>query len=247
MEKMDLLLLLQDGPQEKGNILKKLEVSPQKLSPQLVELTQNKIVKHQDGKYELTGMGHLLVSEICSMIEEIKFFHDDYWWDHNFNFIPSPLLRRLIKIKGWTMYNPAISEIYEHTREVYEKALLSHSVNLLSAVYPPFLFKWASEILGSGGNLSVVFDLDIFNKIKKENLEELQKLTSNKRFRLYTHPELRDLFHFVQSDSFILLRPLTNDGTFDNIRLINSSQEAIQWGREIFEYYLKGSTLVTGI
>jgi predicted transcriptional regulator len=39
MEKMDLLLLLQNGPQEKGKIIKKLEVSPQKLSPQLVKLT----------------------------------------------------------------------------------------------------------------------------------------------------------------------------------------------------------------
>jgi predicted transcriptional regulator len=89
----------------------------------------------------LTGMGHLLVVEICSMIEEIKFFHDDYSWNHNFNFIPSPLLRRLIKIKGWTKYNPDISAIYEYNREFYEKASISHSVNVLSVVQPPFFFK----------------------------------------------------------------------------------------------------------
>ncbi len=117
----------------------------------------------------------------------------------------------------------------------------------MSAVQPPFFFKWASEILGRGGNLSVIYSLDIFNKIKEDNLEELQKLISDNRFKLYIYPELKDLLYFVQCDTCILLRPLTNDDSYDHIHLINSGLGAIQWGREIFEYYLKASTLVTDI
>jgi len=247
MEKMDLLLLLQDSLQEKGDILKKMEISPQKLSPQLIEFIKLKIIRHQDGKYELTSMGHLLVAEITLMIEEIKFFHEDYWWDHNFDFIHQPMLKRLIQIKGWTRIQPEIITMYDPNKEIYEKTLLSDSVNLLSAVHLPLFFKWASDILDNGKNLSVIFDLDMFNKIKKDKHEELQKLIINKRFRLYTYPELRDLFFFLQCDRCIELKPLINDGTVDNISLLNSSTEAVQWGRELFEYYLKGSTLIAEI
>ena len=192
-------------------------------------------------------MGHLLVAEIDSMIETLKFFHEDYWWDYNFNFIPSPLLRRLIKLKGWTILQDDIATIYEYNREAHEKALLSHSINILLAVQPHYSFKLYFEILDSGGSLSVVYSSDIFNKIKEDNSEELQKLISNKRFRLYTCPELRDLFYLYQCDSLVFLRPLTNNGTVGNIRLMNSSPEAVQWGREVFEYYFKGSTLITEI
>ncbi|WP_256622924.1 helix-turn-helix transcriptional regulator [Methanolobus chelungpuianus] len=247
MEKINMLLLLQDSPKEKREMLKELEMSPQKLSPQLIELTKSKIVKHQDDNYELTAMGHLLVAEISSMIETMKFFHGDYWWNHNFNFIPSHLLKRLLKIRGWTKYDPAISEIYEYNKAFYEKTLLSDSVSLLSVVQPPFFFKWASEILDRGGNLSVIFELNLFNKIKEDNPEALQKLINSKHFRLYTYSELRGLFYFVQCDTCILLRPLTNDDSYDHTHLINSSMEAVQWGREIFEYYVRDSALITEI
>ncbi|WP_292465842.1 transcriptional regulator FilR1 domain-containing protein [Methanolobus sp.] len=49
----------------------------------------------------------------------------------------------------------------------------------------------------------------------------------------------------MQCDTCISLRPLINDSTVDNIRLVNTNPEVIQWGRELLEYYLKDSTPIT--
>lgn len=247
MEKMDLLLLLQGGPKDKETLLRKLGISSQKLSPQLTELTQSKIVAYQDNKYVLTNMGNLLVTEITSMIEALKFFHEDYWWHHRSNFIPSSLLTRLTRIKGWILEKLDISAVYEYNKEIHDETLLSNSASVFISTLPPLFFELAFEMQEKEVKLSIIFDLNLFNKIKTDNAEAIKKLISSKDCRVYTYSGSSDLVLFLVNDSSLIFRLLTNEGTLDNARLINRSQEAVQWGRELFEYYLKDSILITGI
>jgi predicted transcriptional regulator len=100
---------------------------------------------------------------------------------------------------------------------------------------------------GKKVNLSIIFDVNLFNKIKVNNAEAIKKLISSKDCRVYTYSGSSDLVLFLVNDSSLIFRLLTNEGTLDNKRLINSSPEAIQWGREVFDYYLKNSTQITEI
>lgn len=244
---MDLLLLLQDGPKEKETILEKLGISSQKLSPQLTELTQSKIVACQDDNYVLTNMGNLLVTEISSMIEVLKFFHEDYWWNHRFNSIPSFLLTRLTRIKGWNLEKLDLPAVYEYNKEIHKETLLSTSASVFISTLPPLFFELAFEMQEKKVNLSIIFDVNLFNKIKSDNAEPIKKLINSEDCKVYTYPESSDLVLFLVNDSSLIFRLLTNEGTLDNKRLINRSQEAVQWGKELFEYHLKDSTQITEI
>jgi predicted transcriptional regulator len=49
----------------------------------------------------------------------------------------------------------------------------------------------------------------------------------------------------VFSENYLLISPLKSNGEFDSKHVVCINQNAIDWAREVFEYYLKEATPVT--
>ncbi|WP_167848885.1 transcriptional regulator FilR1 domain-containing protein [Methanolobus halotolerans] len=85
----------------------------------------------------------------------------------------------------------------------------------------------------------------MFDKLRAENRTELMKFIDNELIHLFVYPENMGLLSFLYNDHCIMLSPLTVEGDFDNKHLECCNQDGRNWGKELFEHYLKKSTPVT--
>jgi predicted transcriptional regulator len=47
------------------------------------------------------------------------------------------------------------------------------------------------------------------------------------------------------NDYYLIVNPLSQDGTTDRKYIMSNKKEALAWGRDFFEYYLKDSAPLT--
>jgi predicted transcriptional regulator len=118
---------------------------------------------------------------------------------------------------------------------------------MAAAGFLPSSFHLLSDLIDEGVNLSLIFDSCLYSKIKRDNLDKLRKLVNSQQVALYLYPRNMHLFSFKANDSCLVLRLLTNEGTYDHKQLYCCSPNAAEWGRELFEYYLKDSMPITEI
>lgn len=97
-KRKDVLLLLEEGPQEMEKILKALNTTRTGLLPQMRTLKEGNLVYQHRDTYELTTIGKLIVAEMISFLRAVNMFggNYDYLGTHNIDFIPAHLLKKLL-------------------------------------------------------------------------------------------------------------------------------------------------------
>lgn len=83
------------------------------------------------------------------------------------------------------------------------------------------------------------------DKLKAECCSDFKQLLSNEHFHFYVSDKPLNSLYFAVNDHLLLLATLKKDGWHDDKALISYSGNALHWGKELFEYYLKDSTPVT--
>ncbi|MDI3539341.1 MAG: hypothetical protein PWQ52_464, partial [Methanolobus sp.] len=64
---------------------------------------------------------------------------------------------------------------------------------------------------------------------------------------LYLYPKKIDVLTFAYNDHYLLINLLRSNGDTDNKHILCSNLSALEWGKELFQYYLKDSTPITKI
>jgi predicted transcriptional regulator len=52
---------------------------------------------------------------------------------------------------------------------------------------------------------------------------------------------------FTFDDYHIVINPLKNNGDIDTKYMLCSARDALKWGKDLFDYYLRDSTQITDI
>jgi predicted transcriptional regulator len=102
-------------------------------------------------------------------------------------------------------------------------------------------------MINRGVNLSLIFDPSLLEKLKRDNYDELQKLVNNRQVALYLYSQKMHFLSVKVNDTCIVLKLLTKNDTYDHKQLICYSPDAVEWGKELFNYYLQDSMLLTEI
>ena len=89
-KRKQVLLLLQEGPQEMEEVLKSLGTNRQALLPQIRILEEHYLVDHYRDTYELTVVGKLIVDKMKPFLDTLETIdnHISYWGTHDIDFIP---------------------------------------------------------------------------------------------------------------------------------------------------------------
>ncbi|AFV24108.1 hypothetical protein Mpsy_1902 [Methanolobus psychrophilus R15] len=260
-KRKNVLLLLQDGPKQMQFILKSLNTTRQNLLPQMSILKEHYLVNHYEDTYELTTIGKLVVDEMAPLISTVETFDVDidYWGTHNVDSIPPHLLNRIKEIGKYDaicpslsdMYNPP-SAIYRATKEMYEEADTFNDATSKSSTYcgfSTFLYPNTDEIISNMLKNNTEFNFIIyeplFERIQNEEYAYFKEFISNPLLHLYVYPAKPSLLSFALNDFHFLIRLLNNEGNYDNKYIFCSSESALKWGKELFEYYLKDSIPIT--
>ncbi|WP_292465014.1 winged helix-turn-helix domain-containing protein [Methanolobus sp.] len=246
-KRKNALLLLNDGPQEMEYLLKSLGTTRQALLPQIRVLEEHHLVTSDKDIYQLTTLGKLITKDMISLLDVVDFLdvNIEYWGTHKLDFMPQHLFERMDELKACTVIEIPLHEIFEENKQFTEGAKKSKAVYTVTSYSFPNFERILSELIANNVSISIIITEELFRKLFNEHFDNTQALIKSPNINLYMYSGSFDFLSFSINDYNMLLQLLTKDGNPDNKDVICSSKSALQWGKELFEYYLKDSKLIT--
>ncbi|AFV22835.1 hypothetical protein Mpsy_0626 [Methanolobus psychrophilus R15] len=244
-----VLLLLKDGAKEMEYLLNSLDTTRQALLPQIRILEEHYLVNHYHDSYELTTIGKLVTDEMVPLLNTLDVLDNDvdYWGTHNLDFIPPHLLSRMNELGDCEIVKPLISEMYDLNAKITNSSCTSNSVNMIAASFHPSYPTVFSEMARKNVNVNAIFSKDVLDTLQENHYIFLEEMAKGKSFNIFIHHKKLDFLAFLVNDYYTHMRLLTNNGEIDGQFVMCSNPAALEWGKELFDYYLKDSTPITKI
>lgn len=248
-KRRDVLLLLDEGPQEMEKILKALNTTRTGLLPQMRTLKEGNLVYQHRDTYELTTIGKLIVAEMRSFLRAVNMFggNSDYLGTHYIDFIPLHLLKKMPELGSFNIYESDICEMFDQETAFIEKAIKSkYWLEVTSILYPSF-HEFYIEMVDQGVDVSIIISQEVYDKFKRDYYDDFKEIVDTKLISLYLYPKRLEFASFFLADNCINLKLLTQKGAYDNKKMLACGPAALEWGKDLFEYYRRQCTFIIEI
>ena len=248
-KRKNVLLFLQDGPKEMDFLLSSLETTRQALLPQIRILEDHHLVIQLDDSYELTAIGEIIVDEMRPLLDTLEVFDNnvEYWGNRNLDFIPSHLLERTRELGKCNVRKPHPTDICALDKKTLEDAYNSRNHYAICAYYHAGMPEVFSKTIRNGVDTYFIVTQDVMDKILTENHDDFAEFTRNKLFHMFVYPEELGFISFVCTDYGVLMRMIDISGNPDYVRVEFAAPEALEWGKDLFEHFMKCSKPITEI
>jgi len=243
------LLLLQDGPKKIEFFLSSLNTTRQALLPQIKILEEHYLISRNKDIYELTDIGKLIINDMKPLLDTLEVFDSsiDYWGIRKLDSVPPHLLGRISELRKCTVLKPSVTEINRLYKPFNLKKSTTKSVHLVGAFLYPDFYPTFVKLLKNSFTIDYIVSKELLDKIKEENHEEFAVLLKNKSFNLYVYTKKARFLFLGYDDTNFIIDFTTNDGNFDVEHVLCKEKSALEWAKELFEYYLKDSIPITEI
>ncbi|WP_319507226.1 transcriptional regulator FilR1 domain-containing protein [uncultured Methanolobus sp.] len=212
-------------------------------------LEEHYLVDHYDDTYELTHIGELIVDEMAPLLSTLEVLdHDiDYWGTHNLNFIPPHLLQRIDKLRKSRVITPPFADIYKLNDEILETSPISKSHYGVVTFYHPLFPVFLSNMISHNVNVYLIVPQPVLDVFRTEHSTQFEKLMQSELFHFSVYPGNLGFVGLACNDYYFMIRLLKSNGEYDTKYILCNNKEAFEWGKELFEYYLKDSTRIIEI
>ncbi len=244
-----VLLLLRDGAKEMETLLRSLNTTRQALLPPIRILEEHYLVSHDRDTYELTTIGKLVVDDMFPLLGIVGVFDSniDYWKDRKLEFLPPQLLSRIEDLNPVKIYEPSLTNIHQPVKELIEITASSRIMYAVTNVFHPNFMELFALWKQNAVEIKMILTKIFLDKIKTDCCSDFKQLLSNENFHFYVYDKPFDSLYFAVNDHLLLLAILKKDGCYDGSALISYNRTALEWGKDLFEYYLKDSVPITEI
>ena len=203
---------------------------------------ENLLVEREDG-YHLTPIGYVISSKLSDMVESTAVLekNKDFWLTHDVQGIPEEFLERIGELKEMTIVRSTPTDVIKALS--YYIKLVRNVKNLegVSPIMHPDFPKVIEKLVERDAVVKLILTKEIFEMGKKKYSRLFQELINKRNFQVWIC-EVPIRIAFTVTEEFLSLALFHTDGTFDsNNDLISKNKGAINWGRELFEYYQKQS------
>lgn len=246
-KRKNVLLSMKDGAKEMENLLDLLGTTRHALLPQMKILEEHYMISHYGDTYELTTIGKLVVTDMIPLLNKISVIESDidYWGSRNLDFIPSNLLGKIDQLQNCEIITPSLTELFSMHKSInidYKKSPYIHVVT--TTLYPNFDLIIA-EILENNVDFFYIVSQELHEKLKTEYKKQFENFINNKFFHMYVYTKEMNFLYFTFDSIHFLISALNDNNEFDHKFMLCKGQSAVDWIKELFDYYLKDSTVIT--
>ncbi|WP_292462896.1 winged helix-turn-helix domain-containing protein [Methanolobus sp.] len=248
-KRKSVLLTLQNDSARAEAILKSLNTTRQALLPQIRILEDHHLISRHEDTYKLTTLGKLIVNKMAPLIDtlEVLEMDIDYWGTHNLDFIPASLLKKMNGLGKCDIINPAITDIHEFDNDFYERSKVSSSVFRVSTYFHPMYSTLYPILMEHNVEIYLIISQEVLDRLRDKPDPDFAKLLENDLFKLYVYPKKVNLLTFAYNDYYFFMHLFKDNGEIDQKYILCSKPSALEWGKELFEYYLKDSVPINEI
>ncbi|MBU4534590.1 MAG: DUF1724 domain-containing protein [Euryarchaeota archaeon] len=242
--KIKIMLSLRENPKKLGKIREETSISSSTIIHSINQLDKRKFVTKISDTYSLTSKGKLISSKIVMMLKNCAVVkkHENFFASHSIEDFPKTLSVKIGQLNN--------SILIESTKSNISKPFTTYSELLkdaedISVVLPVFFSRhmdFIKEVLDNGGNVSLILRYDILESLLEHiNIEKTTELIKKGKLNIRTINDEIPVA-FLVNDHVLTLGLFFHDGSYDVSKLLLShDKEAINWGKELFEYYKEKS------
>lgn len=246
-KRRDLLLLLGEKPRTIEEIKTLLDVSPTAILPQIKRLTDSDLVIQKNGNYELTDMGGQVFKKVQSLVNVLSLLEkDNYWIEHDLNGIPPYLLEKMGDLKDCSLVKTDPSQIFEPNTELLNFFSSSKYLMAFSSFYRPEFLPLYSKLGRMDADVTLIFTESVLEKILYNYERKIKKLASMQNTELFVCKDGVKLAELIVSDHGMMISLFDRNGRFYHDYIYCSEPQAMNWARELFEFYKSRASQVNG-
>ena len=208
----------------------------------LKKLENHDIIFKKGNRYQLSSFGKLYAIKSKNLFNSFHAIRkcEKIWLDHNMGGIPHDLIKKIQCLSSSFTVESTPTDIikpYNHYAELLSKASKIKSVSPI--FYYPYLDLY-KKVLKRNANIELILTPLILDKlIKTINIENLKKIISSGNLRIYEINEEVKI-SFTITEKSLTLGLFSVEGMYDaTINLVSYDMDAIEWGNELFDYYLR--------
>ncbi|MDP2216408.1 MAG: DUF1724 domain-containing protein [Methanolobus sp.] len=169
----------------------------------------------------------------------------NYWETHNLDSIPPHFLNRINDIKVCQIIETNLVKMFDINKDFLEMAKESSSLFFIATYVHPCFPSIISEFVEKNVNISVVMNKDLFQICKDEWYDELKQFIISGMAKFYLYQEPIGFLSLALSDNCFVLKLFSKKNEYSYNQIFCCNPKACQWAKDLFEYYLENSTLIS--
>jgi predicted transcriptional regulator len=171
--------------------------------------------------------------------------HKEFWLDYILSDIPNHLLDKIGYLADSAVLSSTPADLLKGFSALYTLFQNSKEVRAISPIFAEEMMAQFAKLIGKNIDIELIFtpavlDATLESGDRKELADAIKK--NLKIFKLETQPN----FALTVTDYFFMVAFFRPDRSFDwsNV-LLSYSPEALEWGRELFAYYVEKAERVS--
>ncbi|KCZ72386.1 putative transcriptional regulator [Candidatus Methanoperedens nitroreducens] len=242
----NILVSLYDGGKSLSNLRSELQISSSTAIHALRELQKNTLVfQDKNRNYLLTSIGRIIALKLLDFSDaaEVLKEHRRFWIEHDLTGIPDYLLEKIGWLKDSKLIQIDPLDIVKTHSSYINFIKKAKWVKGVSPIFSPDYPSAFKELVNKNIYVKVILTNAVLKKlIEAVGWRNLKNSISNHCLDiLITDEDLK--VAFTATNGFISLGLFTTNGVYDvKYDLISTSERAVHWGVELFEYYREKAT-----
>lgn len=238
-KRMNVLLLLLEGPMDMETIKKTLNANETSIQPQVKKLKEEHLIVQENNLYRLSGIGKIVAKKMKPLLDTFSVLEEnaDYWVDRDMRDIPHFLLRRINELGHCTLIEPYIDYIFEMIPEYMENAENAKKLEAAIPYFHPLFPSFYLKIAENGASVSLVLPEPVLKRWIEDYREQTEKFIGMENTRLFVCTDCERIPAVTAADNFMALALFPKDAVFDRKYIIDFEPGALTWGKELYNHY----------
>lgn len=246
-KRINLLLLLLDGPKSSDDIKDMLDVNWGAMIPQIKKLQEWELIDVEDRVYSLSDMGRPIVENVLNLLNILEIYEKnfDYLSTRRLSVIPPDLLKSMSEMETTSMIETDLTKIFDANEEVIENMKDAKKCISLISFFQPQYNELYNTLIKNGCDVTFVFSESVWNKIKSVYVYEKGVPSDGSIFldwmntRIYIVPDGIDILELTLTDEILLLSFFDDESRFDSRYLLCKGKNSLKWGKKLYDSLTK--------
>ena len=235
--RMKMMISLFEKPKTSTELKSEFKIGASTIIHTARDLEKEKILKEEIDGYHLTTVGKIITYKLIEMIKTLRALKksQEFWLTHVIDDVPEKFLREMYKLYEHDAMRSSMRNVFK-TLSIYLE--LSRKAKKFWGVSPIFVDVFVTlikKLADRNADVKLVLTEEVFGEIKNKHRDVLKNVFSKiELWIIQEEPKVA----FTVTDSFLSVGLFEENGVYDpTYDIISRDEEAIEWGRELFEYY----------
>lgn len=242
----DILLYLDSSPKTLPEIRGHLDVSASQLSIKLKELLEHNLIVADKKTFSLTPQGRVIMANYKPFANTATVFdkQGEYWLAHDLDRVPEELRYRLGELAGAECFECDINDM--NRLKKYRDDAMKNAGWILSAspIFDEETAYMVFDLSRRGIPIDIITSEEVVDRVKTGYSGDVARILEIPNFSLYSTPASLET-PFILTDKNLYFSTYFKDGKTDlQFALVGSDPATIQWGKDLYAYYLKTAVKV---